>query len=124
MRSLPELPARNFGSAPRIFGPQIIFLFARDVLHDRIRFRQREIAVDENRRSARWVEGEKLRRVRQPFRDIYELELERNVEMSGNRLYFAGVRRRRESIKFQADLLCRMARTGSGISASRENSPA
>src|SRR5437762_2235549 len=52
VRQIPALPARDIGADPGIVGPQRVRFFARDILHDRERFPESELDVEQSQRAA------------------------------------------------------------------------
>ena len=92
MRQIPALTARDVGADPGVVRPQRIRFFARDILHDRKRFPELEIAVDQSWRAAGRIDGEKGRRARAAFGEVDQLEFQRHAEIVGERANLPGIR--------------------------------
>jgi hypothetical protein len=102
MLEMPALPAHDVGSRPRIVRPKRVGPSAREVLHDRGRLPEDEVAVDEGRRASCGIEREMGRRALLALAKIDEHVLEVEAEMRRDGAHLPGVRRTGEAVEFHA----------------------
>src|SRR5262249_57688556 len=107
MRQIPALPARDVGAQARVVWPGRIRPLASDILHDRHRLPQLEVAIDQSRRASGRVNGDKSGRLLAAFAEVNEFEFERHPEIAGERANLPSVWRRRETIQLHGTLLVR-----------------
>src|SRR2546430_11641990 len=67
MLQLPALPAHDVGAYTWIVGPERVGLLIGEIVHDRGRFPEHEITVDEGGRASGRAEGEIFRRALLPL---------------------------------------------------------
>ena len=105
VRKLPALPAHDVGAGAHIVGPERVRRLVGEVLHDRGRFPEHEVAVDQRRGAAGGIDREIVRRALLALGQVDELQFERQPEMRGDGAHLPGIRRRRKSIELHIRLL-------------------
>src|SRR5262249_37525834 len=97
--------AHDIGAGARIVRPERVGLLVGEIVHDRGRFPEHEIAVDEGGRTSGRVEGEIFGRALLPLDEIDEHKLERDADMGGDGAHLPVVGRWEKSVELHGRLL-------------------
>src|SRR5882757_9661709 len=105
---LPALPADDVGAGARVARPERVRLLVGEMVHDRGRFPEHEIAVYEGGRASGRVESEIFRRALLPLAEIDQRKLEREADMGGDGAHLPGIGRWGKAVELHGRLLSRL----------------